>query len=130
MRFFLPDAQRHFLFRVQRGQVPVRYERDDDLVLRFAIPTAPTVQVCREILEHQDDGQGTVNEQVSVSFYFLAVFLIEMDGVGVERQGGKTEEEGGRGNEGMSGLRFMGVFYGMICRRWHIKRTRTVPQKD
>lgn len=91
MRLFLPDAHRHLFFRVQRGQVPVRYERDDDLVLRFAIPTALTVQVCREILEHQDDGQGTVDEQVSVSFYLLAVFLIEMDGVGVERQGGKPE---------------------------------------
>lgn len=71
-----------------------------------------------------------MNEEVPVSFYLLAVFLIEMDGVGVERQGGKAEEECGRGDEGMRGLRLMGVFYGMICRRWHIKRTRTVPQKD
>jgi hypothetical protein len=55
--------------------------------------------------EHQGYQEWTMHKQVAVAFDVASVFWVEMNGVGIECEGGVAEEESPSGCEGVRELR-------------------------
>ena len=62
------------------------------------------LEVASDESEHEGQRQRAVDEQIAVAFDVATVLGVEMDSVGVPREGGVAEEEGGRGCEGVREL--------------------------
>ena len=88
----LPCTQLHRLRTVQRRQVPVIYTRDR---------LSPWLNVVIYEECEEREGEGPVEEEVAMPLDLAAVLRIEVDGVGVEGEGGVAEEEGGGWGEGV-----------------------------
>ena len=51
------------------------------------------MQISVDELEHQGEGERSVDEQIAVALYIPAVVLVEVNGMGVVGEGRKSKEE-------------------------------------
>jgi hypothetical protein len=61
--------------------------------------TRKGLEVGFDEFEHQGYQERTVNKQIAIAFDIATVICVEMNGVGVEGEGGVAEEEGACGCE-------------------------------